>query len=732
MKKTIFIILSIIYTLNIFSQTDSVSLNEVLISVNRTGQVKGRVGQQVAVISKKDIQFFNPQSAAHALEQSGQVLVQRSQAGGGSPIIRGFEANKVLLVVDGVRMNNAIYRGGHLQNVITLDPNMLERTEVLFGGQSLMYGSDALGGVMYFQTRKPQLVEDGNLHINTGAMLRYSAVNNEKTTNIKLNIGIKKLASLTSFSYADFGNLRTGRKFNDKYGNWGKRTFYVERIDNVDVRKSNEDVSLQIGTAYSQYDILQKFLFKQKDGLSHSLNFQFSNSSDIPRYDRLNELRANGNPRQAEWYYGPQKRFMSAYHFDFTNKTAFSDKIYAVVAFQDIEESRFTRNWGTSFRTERIENVKVISINLDAEKVIKKNTLNYGAEMQHNNVASKASALNLNDNSIKAASTRYPDGGSQLLTLAAYLNVKREINSSFYANAGFRYAHSTLKSFFKDKSFYPSPIDRFKNNYGALIGSFSLTYFSENGFLIAPSISTAYRAPNVDDVGKVFDSVAGQLIVPNSNLKAEQTVTFEFNIKKSFSDKHKIQIVPYFTRLSNALSLAPTRIDGKDSIFFDGILSGVYSTQNLDRANIYGIFANVQTEIYKNFTFSASYTYTKGRVLSEKGNTPLDHIPPTFGRIALDYQNNGLRVSFYSLFNGEKKSKDYRLGTEDNELYSADPKNGYMPSWYTLNLRASYDIKHYATIQIGFENILDYHYRVFASGVSAAGRNLSLTLRAGF
>ena len=153
---------------------------------------------------------------------------------------------------------------------------------------------------------------------------------------------------------------------------------------------------------------------------------------------------------------------------------------------------------------------------------------------------------------------------------------------------------------------------------------------------------------------------------------------------------------------------------------------------NLDKANIYGISLSGKYKIVTNLSLSANYTYTKGQVLGATADTPLDHIPPTFGRISVDYKNEKLQASFYTLFNGAKKSANYRLGTEDNELYSADPVKGFMPSWYTLNLRASYDIKHYVTVQVGLENLLDTHYRVFASGVSAAGRNLSVTLRGGF
>ncbi|MBP6756183.1 MAG: TonB-dependent receptor plug domain-containing protein, partial [Bacteroidia bacterium] len=126
----------------------SVNLDEIVLSANRKSEHKIDVPYSIEIIKQKDIEFTNPATSGDLLSNTGQVFVQRSQAGGGSPSLRGFEANKVLLVIDGVRMNNAIYRGGHLQDVMTIDPNMLERTEVVFGPSSTIYGSDALGGVM--------------------------------------------------------------------------------------------------------------------------------------------------------------------------------------------------------------------------------------------------------------------------------------------------------------------------------------------------------------------------------------------------------------------------------------------------------------------------------------------------------------------------------------------------------------------------------------------------------
>ena len=107
---------------------------------------------QIETIPIEIVRLENPESSADMLQNTGNVLVQKSQGGGGSPMIRGFEANKLLLVIDGVRMNNAIYRSGHLQNAITVDNSVLDHTEIIFGPSSSLYGSDALGGVIHFHT----------------------------------------------------------------------------------------------------------------------------------------------------------------------------------------------------------------------------------------------------------------------------------------------------------------------------------------------------------------------------------------------------------------------------------------------------------------------------------------------------------------------------------------------------------------------------------------------------
>lgn len=686
-------------------------------------------------ITKKELAFSNPQTSAHLLENTGAVLVQRSQGGGGSPVIRGFEANKVLLVVDGIRMNNAIYRGGHLQNVVTLDPNIIQQIDVLFGANSLRFGSDALGGVMHFQTIRPDIKNDGKSHINIGALARVSSANREKTYLLSTQFAYKRWATLFQTSSSDFGDLRTGKKYDEKYGNWGKRTFYVARFDDRDSMVKNENTHVQVGTGYRQNDGSAKLLFAQNQYTSHMINFQLSSSSNIPRYDRLSELNSKNLPVQAEWYYGPQERRLIAYHFDQIKSTKLYEKLQIIAAFQDIEESRYTRAFKSDRRTQRIEKVKVGSINADAKKTINKSTLFYGIEGQYNDVNSTAAAYNLRTKVTTAASTRYPDGGATMWNIAAYVMESYTLNEKANLVFGARYNRTELNATFIDKTFYPLPYNNLTQKHNALVGNATWEQKITPKLSSAIAISNAYRAPNVDDIAKIFESMAGRLIIPNSNLKSEKTYNIEWNLTQRFNNGGLIKLLPYFTRYFNALTLQASLFEGKDTVTYDNVKSAVFTTANIASANVYGVTLQTKYQPVSGIQIEGFYTYTRGRVIDNDNNTkntPLDHIPPVFGKIALNYQKNKYQASVYTLFNGAKKAEDYRLKTEDNEIYSADPILGYMPAWATFNLRFGYEMYPNTFINLSIENLLDTHYRVFASGVSAPGRNFSVTIRGGF
>ena len=472
----------------VLMEEDIVETNEVVLVANRLPEKREDLPQQIEIISARDIALKNAPTSAELLSSTGKVFVQKSQMGGGSPVLRGLEANRVLIVVDGVRMNNAIYRGGHLQNVITLDPNIQDRVEVLFGSSSVIYGSDALGGVMHFYSKDPAF----DLPLQVNAMTRYASVNNEFTGHLDFNVGFKNFASLTSISYSRFGDLRSGANSNFINGFRWELPVYADRINGVDVAVENTDPLVQKNTGYNQLDLTQKFKIKSGENTEHILNFQYSLSSDIPRYDRLSVIQSDGTPESAVWNYGPQKRLMTSYRLKKTSVTNFYDETSLTLSYQNIEESRIDRKFGRTRLRKRAENLHIVGLNIDWQKGLdiaalgKETQLNYGIEFYHNEVTSFNREENIltgvvrtSDDLTDPAETRYPQGGSQMRFLGFYINLKNHFNDWLIGSAGIRMNANALRADFGNNPLN-LPVDKVNKRTRGVTGSLGLVLWGLN------------------------------------------------------------------------------------------------------------------------------------------------------------------------------------------------------------------------------------------------------------
>lgn len=702
------------------------SVDEVVVSASKFKEKRKDVVQKIQVISSQELALQNQSSTADVLANSGNVFVQKSQLGGGSPIIRGFETNKVLMVIDGIRLNNAIYRGGHLQNVITMDNGIMDRVEVVFGPGSVVYGSDAIGGVMHFTTKNPTLSTTDKTLVKGSGFMRYMSSANGYAAHADVSLGTKRFGSLTSFTYSNYGDLRQGSKRADFVGNFGIRPWSVERINGVDSMVMNSDTNLQLGSGYSQYDVLQKFTFLQKPGVLHKVNLQLSNSSNIDRYDRLTQTIA-GKPRFAEWYYGPQFRLLGAYSLELSNATKLYDGARFTIGYQSIEESRMDRRYKKDFLNHRIENVDVFTLNADLMKRKGKHEFRYGVDAWYNKVTSTAFVENIVADTSAPLDSRYPDGGSNMMSAAVYATHTWEINEKLILNDGLRASYVGLNAVFEDKTFFPFPYDNISQKHLALNGNLGLIYIPSKDWRMTLNGSTAFRAPNVDDMSKVFESVQGSVLVPNPNLKAEYAYNGEFGVSRVLTEGLTIQATAYYTLLKNALTVGQGTFNGQDSIVYDGQLSQVMTTTNAGKAYVFGFEAMLSGKLNDHLSMMATVNYTKGRNVTD--SIPLDHIPPVFGKVSMVYSVGKLRTELFVNYSGWKRLADYNMAGEDNFPYATVYG---MPSWYTLNARVNYNLTRQIGLQIACENILDQNYRNYASNISAPGRNFILTLRGNF
>jgi len=710
-------------------QPSLLAMDEIIVSANRWKQNSSDIPVKIVSISKKDIQLQNPQTAADLLTVSGKVFMQKSQQGGGSPMIRGFATNRLLYAIDGVRMNTAIFRGGNIQNVISLDPFAIEKSEVLFGPSSVIYGSDAIGGVMSFKTLTPQFTSDEKPLVTGSAFSRYSSANSEKTGHFDVNLGWKKWASLTSISSNDFGDLKMGSHGPDEY----LRPFYVQSQNGVDVIVTNDDPLVQKPSAYSQINLMQKVRFSPNEKWDFQYGVHFSKTSNYSRYDRHIRYNNVGLPRYAEFDYGPQKWIMNNLSISNTQTTNVYDELSIRMAHQFFEESRISRNMNNPNRATRIEKVNAISINADfTKKTSGNNAIFYGVEFVTNDVDSEGINENIVTGISQEGPARYPQ--SKWISNGIYINDQYKFSEKMLLQVGLRYNQFVLDVDF-DTTFYPFPFTEAKINNNALTGSLGIVYRPTAKWVISSNIASAFRSPNVDDLGKVFDSEPGSVVVPNPDLKAEYAYNVDLNVAKLFGKNVKVDVSGYYTLLDNAMVRRDFTLNGETEIVYDGELSNVQAIQNAANAKVYGIQAGIEVKSVSGFYFHVDLNFQKGEEELDNGEkSPSRHAAPFFGVSRLGYANSKLDLQLNAQFSDEVSYED--LAEEERgkpEIYAIDANgNPYSPSWYTLNLKSMYKLTENFTVTAGLENITDQRYRPYSSGIVAPGKNFILALRAKF
>jgi hemoglobin/transferrin/lactoferrin receptor protein len=625
-------------------------------------------------------------------------------------------------------MNTAIFRGGNIQNVISLDPFAIENTEVFFGPGSVIYGSDAIGGVMSFQTLTPQLSVKKNPFIKGKALARYSSANSEITGHFDINVGWKKLAFITSFTSNDYGDLKMGSYGPTEY----LRPFYVDRIDNEDVVIVNDDPEVQRPSGYSQINMMQKVLFKLNEKWDFQYGFHYSETSEYSRYDRHIRYKT-GLPRYGEWSYGPQKWMMNNLNISNSSLNIAYDIMTIRLAKQYFEESRISRDIYKTSREERIEKLDAYSVNLDLVKSTgERNKLYYGAEMIFNDVNSTGINTDISTNKSVDGPSRYPQSDWQ--SIGVYVNDQFKLSEKINIQTGVRYNQFLIDAEF-DTTFYPFPFTTAALSKGRLTGSLGFIFRPDNSWVISANAATAFRAPNIDDMGKVFDSAPGTVTVPNPDLKEEYAYCADINLAKIIGKHIKVDLSAYYTFLDNAMVRRDFTLNGRDSMIYDGAMSKVQAIQNAAEASVYGLQAGIEVKLPYGFRLLSDFNFQKGEEELDNGTTsPSRHAAPMYGVTKLSYNYKKLALQLSSFYSEEVRYEDLaEEEKEKTEIYAVDENgNPYSPSWYTLNFNAMYHFTDHFTVNAGIENITDQRYRPYSSGIAGAGRNIVLSLKYSF
>lgn len=710
----------------LFLEPAALSLNQVVISANRWQQSSRELPFRIATLKRREALLYHPANSADLIGQTGEVFIQKSQQGGGSPMIRGFATNRLLLAVDGIRMNNAIFRSGNLQNIISLDPYAIERSEIYFGPGSLLYGSDAIGGVMSFQTLRPQFSQSDKTLFTGEVAARHATVNNEFSQHLHFNLGNERLAFLSSFSFFNYGDLRMGRHGPSEYLD----RFYVQRIDSTDRVIENDEPRLQIPSGYRQFNTMQKLHYRASANWSLAYDFHYSRTSDYPRVDRLERTR-NQQPRAAEWYYGPQEWQMHQLRSEWSKRNLFFDRSTLRLAWQRFRESRHDRDFGDPLLRERFEKLDAYSLNLDQIKRVAGNhKLFYGLEAVLNDLRSRGTLTHVDNQQTFAGASRYPDGS--WLSLGAYLNHEWEWSPGLTSQLGLRYNHFQIQADFRDNlAFYPLPFEEVNLNNQALTGSFGLVYRPNERWKWQINLGSAFRAPNIDDIGKFFDSGEDLVVVPNAELGPEYAYSADIGVGWIINQAFKIDLNVYLTYLDQALVRRSFRFNGQDSLLYDGELRETQAIQNAAFARVYGLQASFEWQINEQLRWNNHINIQEGEEELEDGNlSPSRHAAPAFGRSTLLYRWQRYELRLYSDFSAGVPYRNLNFEERSKPFIYATNAEGqpYSPGWYTLNFTAAMKINESLDLNAGVQNITDQRYRPYSSGLVAPGRNFTLGL----
>ena len=305
---------------------------------------------KLSTINRREIEKLKSKSIAELLKQSSGIHVQESQSGGGSPNFRGMEANRLLTVVDGIPLNNAIYRSGHVQSSNVVNSFFIDEIKVATGPSAVVYGDGAMGGAVVVNTvggksfgQSPNILEQKHESSSSSSSIKY-------LSKIKKN----RITLINGFALENSGNLKMGNERRHGYESWGN-----EKI----ITLNNE----QLETDYKKYDLLQKTYFNGED-LSINLNNQFSGISQISRFDKLNDYDDEAN-KYSQWYYGPKTRFAQSITIKKKKKSKLFDNVSIIGAWQKTNESRHKQKRTDTLMSNRYEDVVIFDGILDAKKI---------------------------------------------------------------------------------------------------------------------------------------------------------------------------------------------------------------------------------------------------------------------------------------------------------------------------------------------------------------------------
>jgi len=671
-EKEIEVTSNAVVNINIYLQPTNISLNnEIVISARRMESDEFSSPEALSVLNAITLKQELARSTPEALMGTTGVFIQKTNHGSGSPFIRGLTGNQNLQMIDGIRLNNATFRYGPNQYLSTIDPLAIQKIEVVRGYGSVLYGSDALGGVLQVFSKNPAFSDSG---FKVGGRIygKWMSEDMEKTGRGEIELSGEKAAFLGGFTYHDFGDIVAG-----------------------------DTLGKESPTGYQEYSADAKFLVKVNKNNLLTLAYQYDRQNDVPRYDKI----ISGYEK---YHFDPQIRQLGYARLksNFTNK--WYNQVLFTASLNQSDETRILQKSGQTKITNEHDlvntyggTVEVHSNPSESWKFIS------GVEYYYDKVASDKLEKDAGTETPKRG--YYPDGSSSA-NFALFTSHTYSINHfDFILGARFNtYQITAEDAEFGDVDVSPT----------AFVGNASVVYKINSHHNLIASAYTAFRAPNLNDLSS-FGSFNAGIEVPNPNLKPEKSFNTEIGWKTKY-EALSWSVFLFRNNLNDLIERQKATYNGQDSL--DG--EQVYKKENFSKAFIQGCEAEIQYQFVTWLSAYGNITYTYGQ--NETLDEPISRIPPLNGRLGFYATST---KGYWGRAEWLTAGKQDRLSSGD-EADSRIPEGG-TPGWNVFNLRAGYDWK-WLGLTAGLNNIFDEAYRTHGSGVDGYGRSFWLAVKIGF
>ncbi|MCF6299565.1 MAG: TonB-dependent receptor [Proteobacteria bacterium] len=657
------------------SENNTETLSPLQVTASKTATSSNDTSSAISVVTRDEIKQKQNTLLPDLLRGEVGVYIQQTTPGQGIPIIRGMKGSQNVHLVDGMRLNTAFFRNSPSQYLALVDPFLTEQIEVLRGPSSVLYGGDALGGVVNIISHSPEFYSD---EFQTSGQLftSWDSADEKWISHFDTDLGNEKIATSIGITYQDIGQRTTG---------------------------SGEQIPF---TAYTSRAFNNKWVINTDQASSWMFDLQYVHQPATPRVDDLVAGFGQSNPDSELFLFQPNARLFSHLRYQTHQQTSWYDQANYSIAWQKITDNRRRRSFGSTDTDTEQNSSELFSLQADFNKSFSNQTLLVFGIDSYKDTIFSARQRTTETGEVLIRESRFPNE-STMQHIGLFADYHFFKNDHDFTVGG-RYSDYNI-------DLNSENIANDKLNLTDLTWHVSWLYRLNKMDRIFANIGRGFRPPNIFDLGQVGERPGDRFNVINPALTPESVLSVDLGIKHA-GNGWKGELVVFVADYQDVIASVET-----GELTDEGL--SIVQSQNINKVRLYGLESDIDYFFKNGSQLFANLTYTWGEEqAANEQKEPADRIPPAFGVI-------GYQQDFATNWSGKTQ---VRYASTQNRLSARDLRDARINPYGTGGF-TSYDA--FVTwhsnfgyqLRLGVENIFDKKYREHASGLDAAGRNYHIS-----